>query len=149
MKRITKLTKYASESSGLVSRPSRRRRPLSCVAGELLELRRMLAVLTVNSEYDNLIPGDGLVTLREAIIAANHDVATDFGQTAGGADQIVFDSSLDGKTISLSIVEVGGDDATTGDLDITDEDGLTISGNASSNITIDARSLGTPASTTS
>ena len=37
---------------------------------EQCEDRRMLATLTVNSLLDNTIGGDGLLTLREAIIQA-------------------------------------------------------------------------------
>ncbi len=40
-------------------------------ASEALESRTLLTTLTVNSALDNLTGGDGLVTLREAIIAAN------------------------------------------------------------------------------
>ena len=50
----------------------------------------MLAVLTVNTLLDNTTGGDGLVTLREAIIAANNDAATDLGATGSGADVIQF-----------------------------------------------------------
>ena len=66
---------------------------------ETLEHRRLLAVLTVNSEHDNLISGDGLVTLREAIIAANENSTTDLGQTGSERDRIVFDPAIDGKPI--------------------------------------------------
>jgi hypothetical protein len=51
---------------------------------EPLEDRRMLAVLTVNSLLDNTTGGDGLTTLREAVIASNN---------TAGADQIVFSVS--------------------------------------------------------
>jgi hypothetical protein len=61
------------------------------------------ATLTVNSLADNSTSGDGLVTLREAVAAANADTATDLGQSGSGADTIVFDASLAGGTISLSI----------------------------------------------
>lgn len=56
------------------ARPSllRNRNPLF----ELLEDRHLMAVLTVNSIADNTTSGDGLVTLREAIIAANTDGST-------------------------------------------------------------------------
>ena len=77
---------------------SRYRKPLF----ELLEDRRVLAVLTVNSAADNTTAGDGLVTLREAIIAANTDTATDGGGTGSGPDMIQFAPSLNGATINLS-----------------------------------------------
>lgn len=47
------------------------------------------AEIIVNSLADNTTPGDGLVTLREAIIAANDDATTDLGETASGNDTIV------------------------------------------------------------
>ena len=93
-----------------------RRKPLF----ELLEDRRMLAVLTVNTNLDTSTPGDGLVTLREAIIAANNDTTTDLGQTGSGADTIQFTPNLSGATIQLG---------STGELKIT------------SVMTIDASSL--------
>ena len=92
----------------------------------------MLTVLTVNSELDNVIPNDGLVTLREAIIAANNDTTTDLGQQAQKNDRIEFDRSLDGMTIALTIPGRLEDEAQTGDLDINDRHGLTISGKCSS-----------------
>ena len=62
------------------------------------------ATLTVNSAADDTTSGNGLVTLREAIAAANADSSTDLGQTGSGADTIVFDPSLAGATIELSTV---------------------------------------------
>ena len=53
-----------------------------------MESRALLSAITVNSLADNLTAGDGLVTLREAIAAANADTTTDLGETASGADQI-------------------------------------------------------------
>ena len=49
-----------------------------------------------------MVAGDGLVTLREAIHAANTDTATDLQQLADGADEIRFDASLNGGTILLA-----------------------------------------------
>ena len=107
---------------------------------ETLEHRRLLAVLTVNSELDNLISGDGLVTLREAIIAANENSTTDLGQTGSERDRIVFDPAIDGTPIVLSIEGTGEDAALTGDLDITDSD-LIIFGNGRDQTIIDANSI--------
>lgn len=60
---------------------------------EPLEIRSLLSAITVTSLEDNTL-ADGLVTLREAIQAANTDSSVD-GSTAGnGADTIVFDASL-------------------------------------------------------
>src|SRR5262245_9625032 len=72
-------------------KPVRRSR----LAVEALEDRAVPAILTVNSTADDTTAGDGLVTLREAILAANSasDVKTDLGQTSSGgaADTITFD----------------------------------------------------------
>ena len=62
------------------ARESSRRRAV----GERLETRALLSAITVNSLADNLTAGDGLVTLREAIAAANADTTTDLGETASG-----------------------------------------------------------------
>ena len=107
---------------------------------EPLEDRRLLATLTVNSALDNLTGGDGLVTLREAIIAANGDSATDLGDTGSGADEIVFDAGLNTTPIVLSITGSDEDAAATGDLDITTE--VIISGNGAANTIIDAGGAG-------
>jgi predicted outer membrane repeat protein len=84
---------------------------------EHLEDRRVLATLTVTSDSD-VTGDDGVLTLREAIAAANLN---------DEADTIVFDSSLSGQTISLS----------EGELQITSE--LTIdAGDLANRIVIDA-----------
>ena len=97
------------------------RRPLF----EELEQRRVLAVLTVNSLADNVTPADGLVTLREAIIASNTNTLTDLGETGLGADVIQFGPGVSG-TINL----------TAGQLAITES--VSIAGPGLSNLTIDA-----------
>ncbi len=94
---------------------------------EPLEDRRMLATITVTSLSDNLFP-DGLVSLREAIQAANTNASVD-GSTAGtvGADTIEFDPSLFNETILLA-----------GELEITET--LTIDASAlPGGMTIDAQ----------
>ena len=94
---------------------------------EALEDRRMLAVITVDSLLDNTFP-DGGVTLREAVQAANTNLAVgDAPAGDAGADTILFDAALSGQTITL-----GG-----ADLDITEA--LTIDATAlAENVTIDA-----------
>ncbi len=75
---------------------------------EPLEDRRLLAVITVDSTADDVAP-DGLITLREAVLAANLDRIADAveGTQAGsGADTIRFDPSLLGQAIVLSLDEV-------------------------------------------
>jgi len=103
---------------------SRRRRSTAHLGGsqprnrrllgfESLEDRRMLAVLIVNSAADNTITGDGLVTLREAIIAANNDTVTDLGLSGFGADTIVFNATLSGQTITLGGTDLDINEALT------------------------------------
>src|SRR5262249_23045330 len=95
------------------SKPVRRSR----LAVEALEDRAVPAVLTVNSTADNTTAGDGFVTLREAILAANSaiDVTTDLREisSGSGADTIKF--SVTG-TIELSdkLPELNGDLTITG-----------------------------------
>ena len=74
---------------------------------EQLESRQLLSAIVVNSLADNTTSGDGQVTLREAIDAANNDSTTDLGDTGSGADVISFDPSLfigGPATINLSMV---------------------------------------------
>lgn len=101
------------------------RRPLF----EPLEERTLLATLTVNSPLDNVTPGDGLVTLREAIIAANTNTTTDLGHTCSGADTIQFAPAVFSTphTIELAF----------GDLLISAN--VTIGGPGQERLTIDAK----------
>src|SRR5262245_30662200 len=76
---------------------STRRRPRRCRPGlEVLEDRAVPALLTVNSLQDLAVDlSDTTVTLRDAIDAANHDMAVaPGGPTGSGADTITFDPSL-------------------------------------------------------
>jgi hypothetical protein len=93
---------------------------------EPLEQRHLLATLIVNSVSDVSLAGDGLVTLREAVLAANSDMATDLGDIGSGDDSIVFHPTLTG-TIALGF----------GGINVTDT--LTISGPGAEILTIDAR----------
>src|SRR5437016_6131727 len=61
---------------------------------EVLEGRIVPANLLVNSLLDNTTSGDGLVTLREAVLASNNLSSTDLGQAGTGNDTITFDSAL-------------------------------------------------------
>src|SRR5262245_19845264 len=87
-------------------------RPRRSLLLEALEDRTTPAVLIVNSLLDNAIAGDGLVTLREAITAANTDGATDGGGTGSGADTITFAPGLfagGDATITLDLFDSGLD----------------------------------------
>src|SRR4051794_21303355 len=96
---------------------------------ESLEDRRMLAVLTVNSLTDTSVAADGLVTLREAIIASNTDTPTDLNDVGSGADTIQFAAGLTG-TITL---------AGATQLEITDS--VTINGPGATNLSINGAAL--------
>ncbi|MCA9055718.1 MAG: right-handed parallel beta-helix repeat-containing protein, partial [Planctomycetaceae bacterium] len=77
--------------------------------------RTLLAILTVNSLADNTTSGDGLVTLREAVIASNFDTMTDLNETGSGADEIVFSGAASSGKIRL----YAGELFLNGDLTIT------------------------------
>ncbi len=100
---------------------------------EGLESRRLLATITVTSLADNLVV-DELVTLREAIQAANTNKSVD-GSTAGEAgptiDTIEFQSGLTGTiTLGGTRLEINDDLTINGPGAAT----LTISGNDKSQI---------------
>src|SRR5206468_11542117 len=57
---------------------------------EHLEDRTVPSTLHVNTALDEVVPGDGMLSLREAINAAN------------SGDKIVFDAALAGQTIALT-----------------------------------------------
>ena len=112
----------------LKTKPIQRNKKRGRLYVESLEFRVMPAVLFVNSLNDNATANDGLVTLREAILAANTDATTDRGDTGSGADTIQFADGLAGA-INLSTVEGG-----LGTLTITSN--LTIEGPSARVITI-------------
>ncbi|MDK3155472.1 DUF4347 domain-containing protein, partial [Kamptonema cortianum] len=65
--------------------------PLAFQIGVLEAYTSVLATLRVNSLLDNTTANDGLVTLREAILAANSNSTTDLGDTGTGNDTIIFE----------------------------------------------------------
>src|SRR5262249_25943727 len=98
--------------------PTRLRARPSLLGVEALEDRSVPTVLMVNSLQDLAVNlNDATVTLRDAIYAAEHDVADSPGGPAGSsADTITFDPALFAsgpQTINLTTI---GD---TGDLPIT------------------------------
>jgi predicted outer membrane repeat protein len=116
--------------------PSRNRKQLGLQSRrhalrlEPLEDRRMLTIFAVGSLAD-VVADDGVVTLREAIEAANTNVAV-FDAAAGSAtevDQITFDADL--YSGGPATITLGGSS-----LQITDD--LDIIGPGSENLTIDA-----------
>jgi CSLREA domain-containing protein len=90
--------------SGWTRKASRTIRPAAAAARcvESLERRMLFASIVVNSTADDAVAGDGLVTLREAITAANDDSTTDAGQTGEGADEITFNLGAGPHSINLN-----------------------------------------------
>src|SRR5689334_13991633 len=81
------------------------RRPLRY---EPLEDRRMLAVVTVTTLADTTDANDGVVSLREAIVATNATAGADTidfapSLTAGGPATIVFGRNFPAITDSLTV----------------------------------------------
>ncbi len=104
-------------------RANPRRRPLRF---EPLEDRSLLSVFNVTTAADVVDPSDGLMSLREAVQAANANP---------GDDTITFAPGLAGKTITLALGELSLTD-TTGKTTIVGlgADQLTIDGNQASRI---------------
>lgn len=123
-------------------RPGHRRAgPRSCcnstraLSVELLEDRSMLTTYVVDTPLDNVTAGDDLISLREAITAANTNLPfgnAPAGDAGGVVDEITFAPSLIGQTIVLGGLEL----AITDDLSITGlgADQLAISGNSASRV---------------
>ncbi len=99
---------------------------------EPLENRQLLATITVTTLSDgsiSLTQGDGVVSLREAIHAANNNISVDGSQAGSqGHDKIVFDPSLNGTLF----LEAGR---------ISVEEELTVEGNGSSQTIIDGQQM--------
>ncbi|MCP4594407.1 MAG: DUF11 domain-containing protein, partial [bacterium] len=95
-------------------------------------------IIIVTSADDNTT-GDGQVTLREAIEAANTDASVDGSNTGSGADTIVFATALRGSTIELGID--GDNTFEDSALDISTD--VTIWGSTQSGITI-TRNIASP-----
>lgn len=105
----------------------RRSRHYGSLPSQALEDRILLSAYVVNTTAD-VVANDGLVSLREAVLAANTNAAS--GDAVAGSangDSITFDASVftSGTTITL----------TSGELSITDD--LTITGTLG-NVIIDA-----------
>lgn len=82
----------------------------------------------MNSPLDVLDSTDGVVTLREAMEAANNDTATELGQVGSGADTIVFEAAVFSTPRSIVLSH--------GELEISES--LTIHGPGQDMLTIDA-----------
>jgi predicted outer membrane repeat protein len=93
---------------------------------ERLEDRAVPATFTVNSTLDNLTPGDGKLTLREAITRANNHA---------GADVIVVPAG----EFKIALAGAGEDANATGDFDITDS--VTMRGAGRGKTVVDGQQL--------
>lgn len=96
-----------------------------------------VAIITVNSTADTLIPGDGNCTLREAINNANSNSDTTGSDCAAGAgaDTIILPTGI----YTLTIAGADEENNATGDLDIRDD--LTIQGSGAEITVIDGNGL--------
>lgn len=95
---------------------------------------RAATTITLTASWDSLA-GDGLCSLREAIIAANTDTAVDACPAGNGADTII----LPAGQYDLTLAGINEDAALTGDLDITED--LILIGEGSATTTINANSI--------
>ena len=95
------------------------------------------STITVNTTVDEL-NSNGYCSLREAIKAANTNLAVDTCTAGSGADTII----LPAGTYTLTITGADEDANATGDLDITDS--LTINGAGAGTTIIRAGTLGYP-----
>ncbi len=69
---------------------------------QTLEDRRLLAVIVVDTLIDNEVSAtDGLVSLREAVLASNLDQPVADAPAGSGADVIQFSPTIEGGTIEL------------------------------------------------
>src|SRR4051812_12048333 len=88
-----------------------RSRKLTRATAEVLEVRRLLATITVTTTADDVIPADGSVSLREAITAINAGFSGDPDVTLqnpgafGSSDAIHFNIGSGG----LQTINVGTD----------------------------------------
>ncbi len=97
----------------------------------------LAATITVTSTTDEIGSANGSCTLREAIQAANTDAAVDACTAGSGSDTI----SLPAGTYTLSIAGANENLNQTGDLDVTDADGLTIDGAGAKSTVIDGNDI--------
>lgn len=116
------------------SRPGRRFRRIGTQV-EVVEERTLLTTLTINVDTvtDVVNPGDGMTSLREAILQAN----------AASQEEVVINLDIAGmptETYTLSIGASGMDDAASGDLNITSGASVVIRGADDGSTAIDFRS---------
>lgn len=106
---------------------------------ELVEDRRMLAILTVNSFADTHIDTDGVLSLREAIEVVQQGntsgldattIANQISGPLGSNDTIRFASNLNGDTITLNLAfgQISFSKSLTIDASLL-SNGITINGN--------------------
>ncbi|MDX1436592.1 MAG: choice-of-anchor Q domain-containing protein [Anaerolineales bacterium] len=103
-------------------------------ATHALQSQEQESTITVDTMVDDT-DLNGNCTLREAVIAANTDLAVDQCQAGNGVDTILLPAGL----FSLSIAGAGEDFAATGDLDINSS--LTLIGTGPDPSNIDGGSL--------
>jgi len=107
------------------------------LSGQLVIAERTAGAATITvTTVNDAVAGDGLCSLREAVIAANTDSPYDACPAGSGADKITFAASLPQPAVFLlGVVGSAEDNALSGDLDIAGP--LTIDGTGASNLVID------------
>lgn len=105
-------------------------------AGGLMAASSATAATIAPNTFGDDNTANGNCTLREAVRAANEDAAVDACTAGTGADQV----QLAAGTYTLSVAGSAENAATTGDLDISDADGLTIKGDPAGS-TVDASGI--------
>ncbi len=94
-----------------------------------------MTLIIVTSLLDTIDASDGVVTLREAIQAANTDAAAGDAPPGSGNDVITFDASLKGQTINTAgTLTLASALTIDGDLDNDGVADITIDGDSTSNV---------------
>jgi CSLREA domain-containing protein len=96
--------------------------------------RAAAAILTVTTTSDETNSGDATCSLREAIAAVNSPGTANNCGTADATSNFI--QLLPGNTYVLSIARSGADDNSTGDLNVTGTDAVTIIGGGPTSTTI-------------
>ncbi|MFJ4055658.1 Ig-like domain-containing protein [Pseudomonas sp. NPDC089743] len=109
--------------------------------GDLTAFNTSLATITVTDTDASSVQANGLVSLAEAIQAANTDASVDGSAAGSGSDIIVFHQSLSGQTIrwsTASALLVTSNITINGDVDGDGRGDIILSGDVNNNGVRDA-----------
>ncbi|MCI0911769.1 Ig-like domain-containing protein [Pseudomonas putida] len=109
--------------------------------GDLTAFNTSLATITVTDTNASSVQANGLVSLAEAIQAANTDASVDGSAAGSGSDIIVFHQSLSGQTIrwsTASALLVTSNITINGDVDGDGRGDIILSGDVNNNGVRDA-----------